>query len=167
MSDEIRDFKDLIIWQKAIALAKEVYRLTKRFPSDERFGLTIQVRRAAVSVSSNIAEGHSRQGREFAHYLSVSRGSLAEVESQLLLAVELGYLSADQLTVVLALSGEIRRMAISLAKKLSPLTPDPCQGGLHAHRAAGGDRHHRDPDRAAGARGAEGPRGRQPRAVLE
>src|SRR5262249_38220058 len=83
------------------------------------------VRRAAVSVFSNIAEGHSRQGREFAHYLSVSRGSLAEVESQLLLAVELGYLTAEQLTVVLALSGEIRRMAISLAKKLSPPTRDP------------------------------------------
>jgi four helix bundle protein len=102
-----------------MALAKEVYSLTKRFPIEERFGLTIQVRRAAVSVSSNIAEGHTRQGREFAHFLSVARGSLAEVESQLLLAVDLGYIQSEQLNLVLELASEIRRMAIALASKIS------------------------------------------------
>jgi four helix bundle protein len=119
MSDAIRDFKDLIVWRKAIIFAKEVYQLTKLFPRDERFGLTAQVRRAAVSVSSNIAEVHARQGRELAHFLSVARGSLAEGESQLLLAVELGYLSSEKLTSALALAGEIRRMAIALANKIT------------------------------------------------
>jgi len=119
MAETIRDFRDLVVWQKAIALAKEVYRLTRGFPGDERFGLTIQVRRAVVSVSSNIAEGHARQGREFGSYLSIARGSLAEVESQLLLAVELGYLRSLDLTVILDLAAEIRRMCVSLARKVS------------------------------------------------
>ncbi len=118
MSDEIRDFKDLIIWRKAILFAKEVYRLTKCFPRDERWGLTAQVRRAAVSVSSNIAEGHARQRREFGHFLSVARGSLAEAESQLLLAVELGYLIPDSLATACAIATEIRRMGAALASKL-------------------------------------------------
>ncbi|HEY0007805.1 MAG TPA: four helix bundle protein, partial [Tepidisphaeraceae bacterium] len=89
MEQPIRDFRDLVVWQKAIALAKAVYVLTRSFPADERFGLTNQVRRASVSVSSNIAEGHARSGREFRPFLSIARGSAAEVESQLLLAVEL------------------------------------------------------------------------------
>ena len=78
MSKEIQSFRDLKVWQKAIGLAKDVYVLTRKFPADERFGLTAQVRRAVVSVSSNIAEGHARQGREFSNFLSISRGSLAE-----------------------------------------------------------------------------------------
>ena len=119
MPETIRNFRDLIVWQKAIRFAKVVYGLTRRFPADERFGLTSQVRRAAVSVSSNIAEGHSRQGREFTHFLSIARGSLADVESQLLLAVELGYLRAEDLAEVLNLACEIRRMASSLTAKLS------------------------------------------------
>jgi four helix bundle protein len=103
MPGAIRSFRDLIVWQKSIQFAKMVYDLTKRFPVDERFGLTAQVRRAAVSVSSNIAEGHSRQGREFTHFLSIARGSLAEVESQLLLAVELGFFRVETLDEVLNL----------------------------------------------------------------
>jgi len=104
MIEPIKDFKDLIVWKKDIQFAKEVYVLTKAFPKEEQFGLTSQVRRAAVSVSSNIAEGHSRQGREFAHYLSVARGPLAEAESQLLLAVELDYLHPDRLAGALSLA---------------------------------------------------------------
>ena len=131
MSEFIRDFKDLIVWQRAIAFAKRVYALTGRFPKEELFGLTSQVRRAAVSVSSNIAEGHSRQRREFSHFLSVARGSLAEVESQLLLAVELGYASCDEVTAICQLAAEIRRMASAITRKLDtprgPLTPEtPC-----------------------------------------
>jgi four helix bundle protein len=122
MAATIRDFKDLIVWQKAIALGKEVYSLTRMasIPRDERFGLVNQLRRAAVSVSSNIAEGHARQGREFLHFLSIARGSLAEVESQLLLAVELGFVQKPALEDAFGLIGEIRRMAASLASKLSP-----------------------------------------------
>jgi four helix bundle protein len=118
MSESIRSFRDLVIWQKAIQLAKEVYTLTRAFPREELFGLTSQLRRAVVSVSSNIAEGHARQGREFKHFLSIARGSLAEVESQLSLAVELGYLKLDALADVLGLASEIRRMAASLTRKL-------------------------------------------------
>jgi four helix bundle protein len=95
------------------------FHLTRCFPKDERFGPTSQVRRAAVSVSSNIAEGHTRQGREFAHFLSVAHGSLAEVESQLLLAVELEYLPLEKTCTALSLASEIRRMAIALTKNLN------------------------------------------------
>ncbi|HEX3149297.1 MAG TPA: four helix bundle protein [Gemmataceae bacterium] len=114
----ILSFRDLIVWQRAIQFAKSVYALSSRFPSDERFGLTAQIRRAAVSVSSNIAEGHARQGREFVHFLSIARGSLAEVESQLFLAVELGFLISDDLNDAISLATEIRRMASSLVNKL-------------------------------------------------
>ena len=118
-AEAIRSFRDLIVWRKAIQFAKIAYDLTKRFPADERFGLTSQVRRAAVSVSSNIAEGHSRQGREFTQFLSIARGSLAEVESQLLLAVELGYLQVGVLDEALNLACEIRRMASALSARLA------------------------------------------------
>ena len=101
MSEGIKSFRDLLVWQKAIQFAKEVYKVTCGFPRDERFGLTSQLRRAAVSVSSNIAEGHARQGREFRHFLSIARGSLAEAESQLLLAVELELPTLDSLTPAL------------------------------------------------------------------
>jgi four helix bundle protein len=118
MSDEIREFRDLIVWQRAIQLACEVYSVTKKFPSDERFGLTNQVRRAVVSVSSNIAEGHARQGNEFLQFLSIARRSLAEVESQLHLAVELKYVHPDDLVQALSLASEISRMASTLTAKL-------------------------------------------------
>jgi four helix bundle protein len=115
----IRSFRDLLVWQKAIQLAKAVYLITRNFPADERFGLTLQIRRAAVSVSSNIAEGHSRQGREFAHFLSIARGSTAEVESQLLLAVELGFTTHEAIQPIVSVAGEIHRMTASLAEKLA------------------------------------------------
>ena len=118
MSDQIRDFTDLIIWQKAVALGKWVYELTKRFPSDERFGLTSQIRRAAVSISSNIAEGHARRTNSFAHFLDIARGSTAEVESQLLFAVAIGYLRTDDVSPLRDLAAEIHRMAASLIDKL-------------------------------------------------
>jgi four helix bundle protein len=118
MSEEIRDFRDLLVWRKAIEFAKEVYRLTQAFPDAERFGLTSQLRRSAISVSSNIAEGHARQGKEFRHFLSIARGSLAEAESQMLLAVELGFVVADDIDPARILASEIRRMAVSLARKI-------------------------------------------------
>jgi four helix bundle protein len=118
MSAAILNFRDPIVWQRAIGFAKAVYQLSARFPADEGFGLTSQVRRAAVSVSSNIAEGHARQGREFAHFLSAARGSLAEVESQRLPAVERGFLRHADIDVALNLATEIRRTASALANKL-------------------------------------------------
>jgi four helix bundle protein len=118
MSDKVQNFRDLIIWQKSMCLAKEVYRLSKVFPRDERYALTNQIRRAALSVPSNIAEGHARQGREFCQFLSIARGSLAEVETQLLFAVEVGYLKSDELRSALSLAEEIARMAAVLAKRV-------------------------------------------------
>jgi four helix bundle protein len=82
--------KDLIVWQKAIALATQIYAMTASLPHDERYGLTSQMRRAAISVPSNIAEGAGRSSRaEYLHYLSIARGSLAELETQLRIAREL------------------------------------------------------------------------------
>jgi four helix bundle protein len=115
----IRTFLDLLVWQKAIQLAITVYRVTQAFPKEEKYGLTSQVRRAAVSLSSNIAEGHARQGREFAHFLSIARGSAAEVESQLYLAAELGFIEHTMTDAAVSLAGEIHRMAASLAEKVS------------------------------------------------
>lgn len=96
-----------------------MYQLTRNFPPDERFGLTAQVRPAVVSVSSNIAEGHARQGREFAHFLSIARGSAAEVESQLFLAAELGFEPHADIRPILDVLCEIHRMAAALADKLT------------------------------------------------
>jgi four helix bundle protein len=118
MSEAIRDFTDLLVWQKAIQLGKLVYQLTKRFPQEERFGLTSQIRRASVSVASNIAEGHARQGKEFRYFLSIARGSLAETESQLLFAVEIGYLTTEDIQPIRALASELHRMIAGLVNKL-------------------------------------------------
>jgi four helix bundle protein len=93
---KIRSYKDLLVWQKAMTLVKEVYLLTAKFPADERFGLTAQMRRAAVSVPSNIAEGHARQGsKEYLQFLSHAGGSLAELETQTLLAISLNYCTRE------------------------------------------------------------------------
>ena len=123
MTGLIRDFRDLIIWQKAIALAKEIYTMTKKLPADERFGLTSQIRRAVVSISSNVAEGHTRQGREFAHFLSIARGSLAETESLLFLAAEIGYLSPEDTKRALNLAQQIRRMAAKITDAINSRRP--------------------------------------------
>jgi four helix bundle protein len=80
----------MIVWQRAMQLVTSVYRLTKTFPPDERYGLALQMRRAAVSVPSNIAEGQARQGpKGFTHFLSIARGSLQELETQLQLSIDL------------------------------------------------------------------------------
>ncbi len=87
---KITSFRDLIIWQKGLIIAKSVYEVTKSFPKEEMFGLTSQVRRAAVSISSNIAEGRGRSTKkDFINFLHISLGSLYEVETQLFLAKEL------------------------------------------------------------------------------
>ena len=88
----VKSYQDLIAWRRAMELVVEVYEMTKGFPKDERFGLTNQVRRAAVSVPSNIAEGQGRGvGAEFAHHLRIAQGSLQEVETQVMLGQRLGF----------------------------------------------------------------------------
>src|SRR5919197_6314387 len=87
-----RSYKDLIVWQKGIALAKLVYGLTQTFPSEEKFGIIAQMRRAAVSIPSNIAEGQARHTTgEFVQFISHAEGSVAELNTQLILAIELGF----------------------------------------------------------------------------
>ena len=117
---EIKSYRDLLIWQKGMVLAKQVYSMTRAFPGDERFGLSAQMRRAVVSVPSNIAEGQARHGRrEFVHFLSHAEGSLAELDTQLTLAVEPGYCrpcDADGSVVTIA---ELQKMIASLRGKLA------------------------------------------------
>ena len=92
----IRTFRDLIVWQKSMDLTREIYRITKNMPEDERFGLTNQMRRAAVSVPSNIAEGYCRQGRmDYIRFLKIARGSLAELMTQHELATSMQMIADD------------------------------------------------------------------------
>ena len=115
----IQNYQDLIVWQKAMKLAELVYAFTKQFPQEEIYGLTSQVRRAAVSVPSNIAEGQARSGSaEFRNFLSISYGSRAEAETQLIIAQRLNYITKSQLEEALDLSNEIKRMTHTLISKL-------------------------------------------------
>lgn len=108
-------YRDLIAWQKAMDLVESVYRLTESFPREERYGLTNQVRRAAVSVPSNIAEGQGRGvGAEFAHHLRIANGSRQEVETQLLIAVRLGSIDAAVADPVLGQAYEVGRIVWGL-----------------------------------------------------
>jgi four helix bundle protein len=114
-----RDYSDLIVWQKAMTLVEMIYRCSATFPMDERFGLTAQVRRAAVSVPSNIAEGQGRRSTsEFLQCLSVAQGSVREVETQIQIAGRLGYLDADAQQGVIALTQEVGRLLTGLANVL-------------------------------------------------
>lgn len=106
-----RSYKDLVAWQKAMELVTATYRASAKFPKDELFGLTSQLRRAAVSVPSNIAEGQGRLSeREFRYFLGQSRGSLMEVETQVQIAENLGYLQAEEVKVLLKSCAEVGRI---------------------------------------------------------
>jgi four helix bundle protein len=105
----------LIAWQVAMQLVEEVYTITKRFPKEELYGLTQQLRRAAVSVPSNIAEGHCRNGgREFVHHLSIALGSLGELETLVMISERLGYLAAPESPKILVLAAEVGRIIVGL-----------------------------------------------------
>jgi four helix bundle protein len=112
-------FRDLIVWQRAIQLTVAVYKLTARFPESEKFGLTNQLRRACVSIASNIAEGYGKSSKgEYLLFLGHARGSCAEVETQLIIAKELGFGSSAAIPSVQSLSDEVSKMAVSLMKAL-------------------------------------------------
>jgi len=116
-----KTYRDLEVWKTAIDMAESVYRLTTGFPPDERDGLTQQIRRAAVSVASNIAEGSGRTSRkEFLSFLSIARGSLREVETQLTLAVRLGLLTRDQALPAWDLCQRIGQMLPKLMHSQQP-----------------------------------------------
>jgi four helix bundle protein len=108
-------FRDLVAWQKAMDLVTDIYELTRSFPRDEMYGLIAQLRRAAVSVPSNLAEGYSRNSRnEFHHFVGQARGSLAEIETQIEIARNLGYVSIDRSSEMLTRIGEVGRLLTGL-----------------------------------------------------
>lgn len=118
-----QSYKDLIVWQKAIALAKIVYQLTQKLPSEEKFGLVAQMRRSAVSIPSNVAEGQARHTTgEFIQFISHAEGSLAELDTQLILTKELGFSDSSNLAAAFKLIDEIRRMLNVLRRKLATRT---------------------------------------------
>jgi four helix bundle protein len=122
MSEETktRRYKDLVVWKKAIALVEEIYRITKDFPQDEKFGIVVQMRRAAVSIPSNIAEGQDRRTtREFIHFLSQAEGSVAELETQIIIAIQLGYCEEIEVKAAVDLISQVRKMLNALRRTLT------------------------------------------------
>jgi len=115
------NYRELIVWQKAMDLVEEAYRLTRLLPRDELYGLTNQIRRAAVSIPSNIAEGNSRHTtQDYIRFLSIARGSKSEVETQLEICVRLKYLSKDQTILAFCLCDEISKILNSIIQRLTP-----------------------------------------------
>jgi len=115
-----QSYKDLLVWQKSIQFVKEIYMVTEDFPQSEKFGLVDQLRRAAVSVPSNIAEGHGRSSsKERKQFTSLARGSAAELETQLIVAKELGFINDAQFIQLEKSIVEILKMLSGLHKSLS------------------------------------------------
>jgi four helix bundle protein len=116
----VASYQDLLVWQRSMDLVETVYRLTARFPPAEQWGLVSQMRRAAISVPSNIAEGYGRQATgEYRHHVSIGRGSLLELGTQILLAIRLKYLQPGDADPVLKEIDELSRMLATLVSKLS------------------------------------------------
>ena len=116
----VQSYRELVVWQKAMDLVAETYRLVKLLPREELFALSDQMRRAAVSVPSNIAEGQQRNStKEFVNFLSIAKGSTAELETQFMICVRLKYLTQSQTETPLSLCAEVGRMLNALIGKLS------------------------------------------------
>ena len=112
-------YKDLIVWQKSMNLATEIYKLIKKLPKEEIYSLSDQMRRAAISIPSHIAEGHERMStKEYLYFLAISRGSNAELETQLQICMNLGYLKESETEEALKFCEEIRKMLNSIIYKL-------------------------------------------------
>ena len=115
----IKSHEDLIVWQKGMDLVVLVYRIVKKLPKEELYSLSDQMRRAAVSIPSNIAEGQARNSKkEFVHFLSIAQGSRAEIQTQLLLCVRLGYLAEVEVKDALSLTQEVGRILTALIRRL-------------------------------------------------
>ncbi|GLS28510.1 four helix bundle protein [Mesorhizobium albiziae] len=119
-ADQIRDYRDLIVWKEAMEIAELVYSLTRAFPREEMFGMSSQMRRAAVSIPSNIAEGFGRaQRRSFVHFLRIAQGSLKELETQTLLSGRVGLLSAEQTADLMTRSERLGKRFVQFVRSLS------------------------------------------------
>jgi four helix bundle protein len=115
----IRSHRDLIVWQKAMDLAVEVYRITSPFPAIERYRLVDQLARAAASIPANIAEGRARSTRQdYRRFLAIAQGSLMEVDTFLLLSIRLGYLTSETTSIALSLLTEVSKMITTLRSRL-------------------------------------------------
>jgi four helix bundle protein len=115
----MRTYKDLIVWQKSMCLVTEIYKATKTLPEEEKYGLISQIRRSAVSVPSNIAEGYGRNSTDdYLRFLKISIGSLYEIQTQIEIAYNLKYLNADKFQSLYDSSREIERMLSSLIRKI-------------------------------------------------
>ena len=116
----IQSYRDLLAWQKAMDLVEIAYRMSLKLPKEEKFALSDQIRRAAVSIPSNFAEGQVRNStKEFVQFLSIAKGSNAELYTQLLICVRLGYLTPDDTQQALSLSEEVSKMLSALIHRLT------------------------------------------------
>jgi len=114
-----KNYKNLLVWQLAIDIAPKIYRLIRKLPKEETFALGMQLRRAVISVPSNIAEGQAREyQKEFLQYLSIAKGSLAEVHTQLIIAQKLGYLTVEEIEHIEMEIGQVARLLHGLIHKL-------------------------------------------------
>jgi four helix bundle protein len=115
----IKHYRDLIVWQKAVELVVVIYRITTKFPHAELYGLTSQIRRAAISIPSNIAEGQGRNTtRDFIHFLSIAHGSLKEMETQVIISQRLGFIEDKETSLIIESTNEIGRLISGLSKAL-------------------------------------------------
>ncbi len=115
----IINFRDLVAWQKGIELAEKIYEISQKFPKEETYGLAAQIRRAAVSIPSNIAEGHGRSSDgDFVRFLSIAVGSLREVETQLVLSQRLHYITPEEVQPLFELCDEVGRLINGLKNKI-------------------------------------------------
>jgi four helix bundle protein len=116
----MNSYRDLIVWQKSMNVVTLVYKLVKQFPDDEKFGLVSQIKRSSVSVPSNIAEGYGRNyTKDYIRFLNIARGSLYEMQTQLQVALNLGFIVEEDLNKINALSLEVEKMLNSLINKLA------------------------------------------------
>ncbi len=140
---QLRTYKDLLVWQRSFDMGLSVYELTRAFPAEERYGLSAQMRRAAVSISSNIAEGYARDTtRDYLRFLWVANGSLAELETQTLFAIELRHAAAAECSALLDRIREVQTMLAALIKALKRKESghSTARNAKHATDAAQGSR---------------------------
>ena len=125
-SEMLKNYKELKVWQKSYQLCLEIYRITKAFPKDEQYGLTSQIRRAVISVPSNIAEGYGRKTTpDYLRSLYIAYGSSCELETQILLSGDLDYINDNDLKEILEKIGEVERMLKALIKSLKDKHSNP------------------------------------------
>lgn len=122
-SPAIKSYRDLRVWQRATDLVEALYRATAAFPVTERYGLVAQLRRAGISVASNIAEGHTRSRADYRRFLVISAGSLTEIECQLLISVRLGLIDGSSADALLERCRELGRMLSALRNRLAGRRP--------------------------------------------